>query len=59
MDRILNHKDRGVGTIYDRYAYATEDQRVMEAVARHILEVAEGRRETGAVIRGTFLNEAS
>jgi integrase len=59
MDRILNHRDRSTGTIYDKYAYAMEDQRVMESVARHILEVAEGRRETGAVIRGTFLNEAS
>jgi len=51
MDRILNHRDRSVGTIYDRHAYATEDQQIMEKVARHILEVAEGRRETGAVIR--------
>jgi integrase len=51
MNRILNHRDRSVGTVYDRHAYATEDQRVMESVARHILEVAEGRKGTSAVIR--------
>jgi integrase len=43
MDRILNHRDRSVGTVYDRHAYAAEDRRVMETVAAHILALAEGR----------------
>jgi integrase len=50
MDRILNHRDRSVGTIYDRYAYATEDQRIMEAVAKHVLKLAKGQRETATVV---------
>ena len=57
MDRILNHRDRSVGSVYDRHAYATEDQRVMEAVARCIVELAEGRRDTGTVIRVPFFNQ--
>jgi integrase len=59
MDRILNHRDRSVGTVYDQYSYATEDQHIMETVARHIVDLAEGRRGTGTVIRGPFFNEAS
>jgi len=51
LDRILNHRDRGVtNSVYNRYEYAIEDQRVMEAVARHIIDLAEGRRDTGDVI---------
>jgi integrase len=37
MDRILNHHKGGVGAIYDRYSYASEDQRIMETVANEIL----------------------
>jgi integrase len=46
MDRILNHRDRSIGTVYDRHAYATENRRVMESVAAHILALAEGRAVT-------------
>src|SRR5262249_5558445 len=38
MDRILNHKEGGVGSIYDRYGYEAEDKRVMESVAKHVLK---------------------
>jgi integrase len=43
MDRILNHKSRSVGAIYDRYSYESEDQGIMEAVAARILALAEGK----------------
>jgi integrase len=42
MDRIANHKEDGVTDIYDRHGYAEEDQRIMKALARHILALAEG-----------------
>jgi integrase len=42
MDRILNHADRSVGAVYDRHRYLLEDQRIMEAVARHIVAIVEG-----------------
>jgi integrase len=42
MDRILNHADRSVGSIYDRHSYSVEDQRIMAAVAAKIVALAEG-----------------
>jgi integrase len=50
MDRILNHADNSVGSIYDRHAYSTEDKRIMETVAMHVIELAEGRRAATNVI---------
>ena len=43
MDRLLNHADRSVGAIYDRYGYAAEDQKIWEAVAEHMLLLSESR----------------
>jgi integrase len=43
MDRILNHKTRGVGRVYDRHKYADENKNIMETVAAHIVNLAEGR----------------
>jgi integrase len=40
VDRILNHRDGGVGSIYDRYGYAEEDKRIMETVAAHLIGLA-------------------
>ena len=54
MDRILNHKSHGVGAIYDRYSYATEDQRIMESVATHLLALAQGNAAPSNVVIGNF-----
>jgi integrase len=54
MNRIQNHKEGGIADIYDRHEYADENRRVMERVADHIIALAEGRQETGTVIRGRF-----
>jgi integrase len=40
MDRIQNHKK--ATSIYDRYGYAQEDARIMEAVAAKIMQLVEG-----------------
>jgi integrase len=42
MNRIQNHKDRGTGSVYNRHQYATENKRIMEAVAVRILALANG-----------------
>ena len=42
MDRIANHRKGGITDVYDRHAYAAEDKRIMTAVARHIIGIAEG-----------------
>jgi integrase len=52
MDRILNHADRSIGSIYDRYGYAAEDQRIMETVANKIVALAEGRASDNVVTFG-------
>jgi integrase len=53
MDRILNHSDSTVGSVYDRHGYEDEDRRIMERVAENIVAIAEGR-EGDTVVRGRF-----
>jgi integrase len=42
MNRIQNHKEGGIASVYDRHGYAEEMQRVMEAVANKITTLVEG-----------------
>jgi integrase len=42
MNRIQNHTEGGIGSVYDRYEYADENQKIMKAVARGIVATAEG-----------------
>jgi integrase len=41
MDRIANHKEDGITDVYDRHGYAEEDRKIMEALGRHILALAD------------------
>ena len=43
MDRILNHKDSGVGTVYDRYNYEAVDKRITQVTAARLLALAAGQ----------------
>jgi integrase len=52
MNRITNHKEGGIGDVYDRHKYGEENKRVMETVARQIKDIAGNRSnviELGAV----------
>jgi integrase len=49
MNRIQNHREGGIADVYDRHQYAKENKRVMEAVAHHIMALAEGREESNVV----------
>ncbi len=40
MDRILNHRDRTISSVYDRHSYAAEDKQIMETVGARILAMA-------------------
>src|SRR5262249_58584225 len=42
MNRVQNHIEGGIATVYDRHAYAEENRRAMEAVAGKILAHATG-----------------
>ena len=41
MNRVQNHREGGIGSVYDRYEYAEENKRVMEATAARIMALAE------------------
>jgi integrase len=52
MDRIANHKESNkVTDIYDRHAYADETKRAVEAVASHVMALAEGETSPTNVVR--------
>jgi integrase len=42
MNRVQNHKEGGIGSVYDRHGYADENKRVMEAVAAKIMALVQG-----------------
>src|SRR5262245_4546642 len=50
MNRIQNHVEGGIGSVYDRYGYADENRRIMEAVAGEIVGLAEGPAASGKVV---------
>src|ERR1700727_2406368 len=41
MNRIQNHREGGIASVYDRHQYAAENKRIMEAVAAHIVSLVE------------------
>jgi integrase len=41
MNRVQNHKEGGIASVYDRHHYAEETRRVMEAVAAKLLSLVE------------------
>jgi integrase len=52
MNRIQNHKEGGIASVYDRHEYADENKRVMEATAARIMTLVEGG--SANVIAGRF-----
>jgi integrase len=51
MNRVQNHKEGGIASVYDRHEYAEENKNVIEKVATFLLGLAEGRHPAGNVIR--------
>jgi integrase len=43
MDRILNHADHSISSVYDRHSYSAEDRHIMESVAAHVVSLVKGR----------------
>jgi integrase len=50
LNRVTNHREGGIASVYDRHGYADENKRVMEAVAARLMALVEGRAETGNVL---------
>jgi integrase len=53
LNRVTNHKEGGIASVYDRHAYSEENKRIMEATAAKIMALVEGRGD-GKVIRPEF-----
>ena len=49
MNRIQNHKEGGIASVYDRHGYAEETKRVMESVAAKLMALAEERLDEKVV----------
>ena len=49
MNRIQNHKEGGIASVYDRHGYADETKRIMEAVATRIMMLVEGQADEKVV----------
>jgi integrase len=49
MNRIQNHKEGGIASVYDRHGYAAENTRIMEATAAKLLTLAEGKTALNVV----------
>jgi predicted transcriptional regulator len=49
MNRIQNHAEGGIASVYDRHQYAEEIKRTMETVAQKIMTVVEGFTTTDNV----------
>ena len=46
MNRVTNHKEGGIASVYDRHKYRPENKKIMEAVAAHILRLRRARAPT-------------
>jgi integrase len=42
MNRIQNHTEGGIASVYDRHGYSEENKKVMEAVAAHLMRLVGG-----------------
>ncbi len=54
MDRLLNHTDRSVGSVYDRHAYLDENRHIWESVAAKIMGLVEGPTADDTVVQLTL-----
>ena len=53
MNRVQNHKEGGIASVYDRHQYADENRHIMEMVAVRIMQLAEASA-TSDVIASRF-----
>lgn len=53
MNRVTNHKEGGIASVYDRHEYADENRKIMEAVAARIMALVVGKSGDN-VVQGKF-----
>jgi integrase len=53
MNRVTNHKEGGIASVYDRYQYEAENKTIMETVASHITGLVQGKAAANVIsLRG-------
>jgi integrase len=57
MNRVQNHKEGGIASVYDRHQYGEENKRVMEAVAVRIMAMVEGTTGQDNVVQFSQSNK--
>ena len=50
MNRIQNHVEGGIASVYDRHQYAAENKKIMEAVAARIMALVSGEADAANVV---------
>jgi integrase len=50
LNRVTNHKEGGIASVYDRHQYADENKRIVETVAAHTMVLVEGQSAFGKVL---------
>jgi hypothetical protein len=50
MNRVQNHREGGIGGVYDRYGYERENKQIIETVAAHLMAIAEGKTPDNNVV---------
>ncbi len=50
MNRIQNHLEGGIGSVYDRHHYSDEFRQIQEAVAGRILALVGERKAASKVV---------
>jgi integrase len=51
LNRVTNHRDGGIASVYDRHSYADENKHIMEMTANRIMSLAEGHDVINKVVR--------
>ena len=49
QNRVTNHKEGGIASVYDQHDYADENKEIMEAVAARIMALVEGKKNDNVV----------
>ncbi len=52
MNRVQNHKEGGIGSVYDRHGYRSESWEVQEAVVAHLIGLGEADVNSAEEIAG-------
>jgi integrase len=50
LNRVTNHREGGIASVYDRHGYAEENKRVMESVATKIMALVQDRADGTNVV---------